>query len=255
MNQTIFDYVTSVVIDKLEGGYFHPNMRTKNPQKFGAYHRSGETMFGFDRHAGHDLFYSSKRKTSDVLQNLKHIEANEYKYKTPEAEKFWTIIDKADAKNKWQWLYRGGDKYSELKSLTGRIMYPQYEKLVKLYLTPESRQIVESDPKLLLHFIYACWNGTGWFRKFAEKFNKAVAAGERDKGKLLELALDSRINSGNKLIKQSGEKIKAFIYDFKIPDYILKKSKKEEGGKWIEPIIVSLFLVSLYVIYKTYKTT
>ena len=48
--------VTSEVIKRLEGGYFHPDMRTKNPDKFGAYHRSGETMYGLDRHAGHDLF-------------------------------------------------------------------------------------------------------------------------------------------------------------------------------------------------------
>lgn len=255
MNQAIFDYVTSVVIDKLEGGYFHPNMRTANPAKFGAYHRSGETMFGFDRHAGHDLFYSSKRKSSDVLENIKHIEANVYKYKTPEAEKFWTIIDKANAKNNWEWLYRGGDKYAELKSLTGRIMYPQYVKLSELYLTPESRAIVANNPRLLLHFIYACWNGTGWFRKFAEKFNKAVSEGEKDNNKLLEVALDSRIKSGNSLITKSGNKIKAFIYDFKIPASIQQTAKKEDSMKWFEPIVISLFLVSLYVVYKTYKTT
>ena len=214
-----FKTVTKLVIDKLEGGYFHPNMRTANPKKFGAYHRSGETMFGLDRHAGHGLYYSTPRKSDDVLSNLKNIESGVYQYKTPEAKEFWTTIDTANAKNNWQWLYRGGGLEDKLKDLTAEIMLPSYEANAKNYLDVTAREIVEKDNRLLFHFIYASWNGSGWFKKFATDMNKAVSSGITDADKLSQVALDSRLKEGlrkgslpNSLIAQGGNKI-AKIFD------------------------------------------
>ena len=210
-----FKSVTKLVIDKLEGGYFHPNMRTANPKKFGPYHRSGETMFGLDRHAGHGLYYSTSRKSDDVLRNLKHIESGVYQYKTPEAKEFWTTIDTANAKNNWQWLYRGGSLENKLKDLTAEIMLPSYERNAKNYLDAKTREIVEKDNRLLFHFIYASWNGSGWFQKFASDMNKAVSSGIIDADKLSQVALDSRLKKGsspNSLIAQGGNKI-AKIFD------------------------------------------
>lgn len=214
-----FKSVTKLVIDKLEGGYFHPNMRTANPKKFGPYHRSGETMFGLDRHAGHGLYYSTPRKSDDVLRNLKNIESGVYTYKTPEAKEFWTTLDKVDAKNKWQWLYRGGSLEDKLKDLTAEIMLPSYERNAKNYLDAKTREIVEKDNRLLFHFIYASWNGSGWFQKFATDMNKAVSSGITEADKLSQVALDSRLKEGlrkgsspNSLIAQGGNKI-AKIFD------------------------------------------
>ena len=214
-----FKSVTKLVIDKLEGGYFHPNMRTANPKKFGPYHRSGETMFGLDRHAGHGLYYSTSRKSDDVLRNLKNIESGVYTYKTPEAKEFWTTLDKVDAKNKWQWLYRGGNLEDKLKDLTAEIMLPSYERNAKNYLDAKTREIVEKDNRLLFHFIYASWNGSGWFQKFATDMNKAVSSGITEADKLSQVALDSRLKEGlrkgsspNSLIAQGGNKI-AKIFD------------------------------------------
>tara|TARA_R110000868_G_scaffold95081_1_gene261788 strand:- start:547 stop:1227 length:681 start_codon:yes stop_codon:yes gene_type:complete len=214
-----FRNVTKLVIDKLEGGYFHPNMRTANPKKFGAYHRSGETMFGLDRHAGHGLYYSTSRKSDDVLSNLKHIESGVYTYKSLEAKEFWTTIDTANAKNNWQWLYRGGGLENKLKDLTAEIMLPSYESNAKNYLDVTAREIVEKDNRLLFHFIYASWNGSGWFKKFATDMNKAVSSGITDVDKLSQVALDSRLKEGlkkgslpNSLIAQGGNKI-AKIFD------------------------------------------
>ena len=214
-----FKTVTKLVIDKLEGGYFHPNMRTANPKKFGAYHRSGETMFGLDRHAGHGLYYSTSRKSDDVLSNLKHIESGVYTYKSLEAKEFWTTIDTANAKNNWQWLYRGGGLENKLKDLTAEIMLPSYEANAKNYLDVTAREIVEKDNRLLFHFIYASWNGSGWFKKFATDMNKAVSSGITDADKLSQVALDSRLKEGlrkgslpNSLIAQGGNKI-AKIFD------------------------------------------
>ena len=214
-----FKTVTKLVIDKLEGGYFHPNMRTANPKKFGSYHRSGETMFGLDRHAGHGLYYSTSRKSDDVLSNLKNIESGVYTYKSLEAKEFWTTIDTANAKNNWQWLYRGGGLENKLKDLTAEIMLPSYEANAKNYLDVTAREIVEKDNRLLFHFIYASWNGSGWFKKFATDINKAVSSGIIDADKLSQVALDSRLKEGlrkgslpNSLIAQGGNKI-AKIFD------------------------------------------
>lgn len=214
-----FKSVTKLVIDKLEGGYFHPNMRTANPKKFGAYHRSGETMFGLDRHAGHGLYYSTPRKSDDVLRNLKHIESGVYTYKSLEAKEFWTTIDTANAKNNWQWLYRGGGLEDKLKDLTAEIMLPTYERNATNYLDAKAKEIVEKDNRLLFHFIYASWNGSGWFKKFASDMNKAVSSGITEADKLSQVALDSRLKEGlrkgslpNSLIAQGGNKI-AKIFD------------------------------------------
>jgi hypothetical protein len=253
MNEALFDYVTGVVIDKLEGGYFHPDMRTANPTKFGAYHRSGETMFGLDRHAGHSLYYSTPRKSSDVLSNLKYIYDGSYQYKTPDAKEFWTTIDKANARKNWKWLYKGGDLYPKLKKLAGGIMLPHYNYLAGKYLSTASQLIVESDPRLLFHFIYACWNGSGWFKTFADKLNKAVASGITNKNQLLDIAINSRTQSGNKLIAQGGKKIEAFIKDFKLPPNLDFGSDSTNGKPLINGLLIGIGLVASYVLYTKYK--
>ena len=258
MNEAQFDYVTGVVIDKLEGGYVHPDMRTRNPSKFGAYHRSGETMFGLDRHAGHGLYYSTPRKTSDVLSNLKYIYDGSYQYKTPDAKEFWTTIDKQNARKNWNWLYKGGDLYPKLKKLAGGIMLPHYTNLANKYLSEKSREIIESDPRLLFHFIYACWNGSGWFKKFAEKFNQAVASGTTNKNSLLDVAIKSRTQSGNNLIATGGNKINAFIYDFKVPTNLSSTqsgsgSSGSSGGALKNGLLVGLGLLAGWIVWKKYK--
>jgi hypothetical protein len=257
MNEAVFDYVTGVVIDKLEGGYFHPDMRSRNPSKFGAYHRSGETMFGLDRHAGHDLYYSTKRITSDVLANLKYIYNGSYQYKSDDAKEFWQTIDNANARKNWNWLYKGGNSYSRLKKLTGGIMLPHYTKLANRYLSEKSREIVASDPRILFHFIYACWNGSGWFKKFAEKFNNAVINGTTNKNELLNVAIKSRTQSGNSLIAQGGNKINAFIYDFKVPTNLqseIKDSGGSGGGSGImNGLLLGLGFVAGWILWRKYK--
>jgi hypothetical protein len=250
MNTELFDYVTGVVIDRLEGGYYHPDMRTANPSKFSVYGKSGETMFGLDRHAGHSLYYSTPRKSSDVITNMKYIYDGSYKYKSDEAKEFWTTIDKVNARKNWNWLYRGGTYYPRLKKLTGAIMLPQYTYLANKYLSAKSREIVESDPRLLFHFIYACWNGSGWFSKFASAFNKAVANGVTSPDKLLDVAIKSRTQSGNSLIANGGKKIDGFIRDFKAPVNIQSKGSK---NGLLNSFLVGIGLVSVWILWRKYK--
>lgn len=255
MNEAVFDYVTGVVIDKLEGGYYHPDMRTRNPSKFSRYGSSGETMFGLDRHAGHDLYYSSPRKSSDVQTNLKYITSGSYKYKNDDAKEFWTTIDKQNARTNWDWLYKGGNLYPKLKKLAAGIMFPQYNYLANKYLSAKSRELVESDPRLLFHFIYACWNGSGWFQRFAVKINKAVSDGITNKDSLLDIAVKSRTQSTNSLISDGGKKISSFINDFKIPANLQSIVNKENSTNGIifSGILLGLGVVSGWVLWRKYK--
>ena len=263
-----FKTVTKLVIDKLEGGYFHPNMRTNNPNKFGSYHRSGETMFGLDRHAGHDLFYSTARKKGadgkaiDVVSNLKHIESGAYQYKSPQAKEFWQTIDNANAKSNWKWLYRGGSSEDRLKDLASEMMFTVYERNAKNFLKPETKAIVDSDNRLLFHFIYGSWNGAGWFQKFANDMNKAVASGITDVDKLSQIALDSRTKEGlkvgeppNSLIAQGGKKI-ADLFGYLKNVTIAGATKTTELIKKKPLLTITLtvlVVVASYVIYTQLK--
>jgi hypothetical protein len=93
-------------------------------------------------------------------------------------KKFWQIIDNADAKNKWNWGYMGGNLRPQLENLVVDIIYPEFIYLENRYLSKEAQNFVFSDPRLLFHFIYATWNGSGWFKKFATDFNKKTQLGK-----------------------------------------------------------------------------
>jgi hypothetical protein len=173
-----FEEMASTVIDKLEGGYYHPQKH-----KSSGMGDSGETMMGIDRKHGGNI-------------NI-----------TPEGKEFWSLIDKADAKNKWEWNYKGGPLESKLRNLVIKMIKPLFESYSQRYLDPEAREIVMKSPGLMFHFIYAVWNGPGWFRKFAEKINEKVKRGVKDPKQLYMTALKSRTESGNTLIARSGTKI------------------------------------------------
>jgi hypothetical protein len=181
-NMSNFKDVTKKVVEKLEGGYYNPEWHYKS-----AMGRSGETMFGIDRRHG------GKLNTS------------------PAGQKFWSIIDQNKNKSTWKHGYDGGPYREELLNLVSDIMKPQYESNASRYLSPESIKIINGDPRLLFHFIYASWNGSGWFKKFATKFNEEVKKGVISPDKLVDVAIDSRTNSGNNLIARGGKKIESFI--------------------------------------------
>lgn len=218
-----FKTVTDKVIQKMEGGYYHPNMMKKDPIRFKDYGFSGETMFGLDRHAGHDLFYSSKRLSSNVFDNLKNIEGGKYKYKSEAAQNFWNIIDNSAAKINWKWnSVPEPEKAQQLRFLASEIMFPKFVQNFNTFLSPEARNIILDSAPLMFNFSYATWNGPGWFKKFASDINEAVKKGITDEDKLIKVAIWSRTNEGlkkgsaaNSLIKRGGEKIATFINDIK----------------------------------------
>lgn len=168
-----FAKYADLIIDKIEGGYYHPTRHYSE-----AMGDSGETMFGIDR----------KNGGSDI----KDSEAG---------RKFWALID-ANAAN-WKRGYRGGSLENQLKQLALKMMYDRYTRYSNSYLTAEARKQVFKSPKLETHFFYACWNGPGRFQNFAKEINSAVAAGQ-SLTQLEQTALNSRLNSSVSLIRTGG---------------------------------------------------
>jgi hypothetical protein len=141
-----FRQATDKIIENLEGGYYNPSWHYNS--KMG---KSGETLFGLDR------------------KNGGHLNT------TPEGLEFWKLVDQNKNKDVWKYNYKPTGSLGErLRNLLSRILEKSYDNLSKKYLNPESIKIVNSDPKLKFHFIYATWNGPGFFQKFANKLNNRI---------------------------------------------------------------------------------
>ena len=174
---TDFEKEVNRVIDNFEGGYYHPDMNKSDMGK------SGETMMGMDRKHGKGFAETSAGR------------------------EFWKLIDDADARKNWKWNYMGGSLESRLRKLVAQMIQPEFEKLSNRYLNEEARKIVKKNPNLTFHFIYATWNGSGWFQKFANKINQAVDNGITNPKELEKIAIKSRKESGNSIIAKTGEKM------------------------------------------------
>lgn len=174
-----FNFLTGIVIDNFEGGYYHPDMlpwfKESDRSKLAA---SGETMFGLDRKAGAQLS------------------------KYPEWKVFWEAVDRAKRADPDSFRYnrRGGKAGPELKELTAAIMYKWFTELSEKYLTHDSIEAIANDDRLIIHFSYASWNGEGWFKKFALALNAAKGTKEQ----IFQAALKARTESSNKVIRQQG---------------------------------------------------
>ena len=187
-----FAKMTAIVIAKLEGGYYHPDMNspTGRLKKYNPLlASSGETMFGIDRLNGAGALASN-----------------------PAWNEFWGMIDQADARTQWGYNYTGGPLQDKLTTLAIAIMAPYFEKLSTQYLKT-NRAVVMADNRLIFHFAYATWNGPGWFKKFANDIDNAVKAGKTGDA-LADVAIWSRTKEGlkpgsppNALLVQTGNKI------------------------------------------------
>jgi len=169
------------IIDYIEGAYVNP-AALKNKKEKKVFQKSGETMFGIDRRTGGNV------------------------NKTKAGKLFWDIIDadKEEHPEKWKRYYNGGELKSRLKTLAFDIMKPEAKRLFKL-LSPEAKEIVESDPRLFFHFTYAVWNGSGHFNDFARSINKRVREGNTDVDYLFDKAIEDRINKGGIIKKKASE--------------------------------------------------
>jgi murein DD-endopeptidase MepM/ murein hydrolase activator NlpD len=177
--------MVNLVIDKLEGGYYHPDMLKDGRVRDSRYGASGETMFGLDRRAGN----------------------NE---STPEGREFWAYVDSLNARSNWKWNYMAKDNPevgTKLRVLAANYIKPFYAKNMKRFLSPEAAAIVNNYAPLTFNFIYATWNGEGWFQKFANPLNKSIESGNTDPKSLNDLVNQVRAGSGSSLISQGAPKV------------------------------------------------
>jgi hypothetical protein len=184
-----FNYLTGIVIDNFEGGYYHPDMlKNFKPSDQDKLRASGETMFGLDRKAGAQLA------------------------KYPEWKVFWDAVDKAKQANPGEWGYnrRGGKEGLKLKELTAGIMYKWFSELAGKYILVGSMDEIAADDRLIIHFAYSCWNGEGWFQKYAKALNEAILKFPGDKQAIFSEAIKARTQAvnkwgmPNKVIRQQG---------------------------------------------------
>jgi len=174
---------TQLVIDGVEGGYYHPSMKSGfNARSQKALGDSGETLFGVDRKHGAQLA------------------------KYPEWKQFWDLADKAKKERPYEWKYnmRGGFYEKQLKTLAAKLMYKWFQYLAGKYILISSMDEIANDKRLLFHFSYSAWNGERWFKVFAIALNTAIQKYDGNKEKIYQEAVKARTQSSNKVIAQQG---------------------------------------------------
>jgi len=193
-----FAQVTKEVVINLEGGYYHPNMLKDGRVKDQRYGSSGETMYGLDRKAGGPEINSCAP-----------------------CRQFWGTLDSIGASRSWKWNYMPGDPLqTTLLNLVVGIMEPLFNKSLNLYVPEKEIQaVIKSDGRLLFNFVYAQWNGPGWFKGWANQIRIAYKNGKTSAEDLLVLFVEKRVDntgiignkSNNSLIAQGGRKIAKIV--------------------------------------------
>lgn len=179
LNSTIARQYTDIVIDNLEGGYYHPDMKQylKGGENMGI---SGETMYGID------FLHGGSLGQSQFANEVHNFFAPYVAQISDNASAVRIYNDKANGKK-----VAPADYGQRWRQMAADLMLQQMKHNIK-YLTPEAQTMVLSDPALFLQFWYACWNGSGNFQKFAEVMNRAYNDGERDPQKINCLILAER---------------------------------------------------------------
>lgn len=186
-----FEKIVEKIIDNLEGGYYHPDMKVKNPSKFSKMGSSGETMYGMDRKHGNQE-------------------------ETAAGREFWSLIDKENASQRWTYNYKLEDNPGlaiKLKNLIAQIMKPNFDKYVNSYFSDEAKKIVMANPKLYANYVYATYNGPVRFKKWATALNDKVASGVTDPAVLEKFVVDLRKNSGNSILASTASKVQNLMND------------------------------------------
>ena len=185
---TNFNGLADKIITEIEGGYYHPDMLKDGRIKDSRYGASGETMFGMDR------------RTGSVYVN------------TPEGKEFWNIIDSSGARKSWPWNTMGGVYETKLRTLAIKMIQKEFNRLLAKYITDKNiTDLVNKSVGLTFNFIYATWNGEGYFRDMAKLLVDNYNSGIVDPNKLIDNQISFRLNHSNSLIKQSGEKMRDII--------------------------------------------
>lgn len=261
-----FEYITDLIIDNLEGGYYHPDFYITGRKRYGdnafitannfvksGYRSSGETMFGLDRDAGWNMWYKSSKKTTNVQNNLKYIYSGVYQFIDNDAKTFWTTLDRLDARHKWLWGYPGGEYRKMLKDLCVKMMYNYFNRAVWSKLTDKGKLLVLNDNKLAFNYIYSAWNGPVYSNFYNKIFNTEIERGVNDSTSINNTILNARANSSSGLIRDSATKIKKVLPKIKNTTTTTQpvEEKKKTGKNVFLGGLVSVLII--LIIIKTKK--
>jgi hypothetical protein len=172
------------------------------------YASSGETMFGLDRLAGKGMAESGAGKI------------------------FWTEIDKNSgwnppslgSKPKWGYNHMAKELGSDIRIKALNVIKPYFQQYMKSYFpTEELQNAIKNSKRLMIHFIYAVWNGPWWFQEFAKDIKNYIAKNpNHTEEDLAQVALDSRNNyrpnisaASNSLMQQGGQTFKKIFSSIK----------------------------------------
>jgi hypothetical protein len=181
--------ITKKVIENFEGGYWNP-FCPSHPK--GGMGRSTETLFGLDRYNGNIESTSEGKEFFRIIDDEKRSMGATSSGSGSGMR--WSNMDRFC--KKWKWNSRGGDKEQKLKELAASIMKKRFDSHMSSFVKdPKTRQKIMNNDGLLIHMSYATWNGSGFFKKFADKLQQGVKQGMTDK-QLIDLAVQSRASTG-----------------------------------------------------------
>lgn len=203
------------IINRIEGGYYHPDMKAKLRGGENML-SSGETMFGIDRKNGGNINTSA------------------------EGVAFWNLIDaNYSDKHGNTAYYNDMADGKKIPANVGKQLRQYVEQIIMnlfntnaRFLSDGAKKIVLSSPELLLQFLYACWNGSGNFQKFANIVNAAYQNGERNAKKLYDLVQEARRSRGG-LWKKGADKL----------DVIVANLRKSKGWLWLALAVLGIYLI------------
>lgn len=203
-----------IIINELEGGYYHPDMKAKlkGGSNMGD---SGETMYGLDRQKGNIENSDAGKKFFALVDKY---------YSTHHADTGY-YNDKANG----QHADIPASVGTQLKQLAAEVIYNRFNNYAAA-LDKAAKEKVLSDPALLIQFFYAVYNGQGNFNKFATVMNDAYSKGTTDAKKLYQLLQRKRRtlgsgDNGNKLFRKGADKLDNIIKKYYGLDYAEKSSK------------------------------
>lgn len=203
-----FAGAVEVVIDNFEGGYTNPS-KYKQLQGDTQWATSGETMFGIDI----DNFGTPEGKEArtayqefwNLIHNDIKVQQKALENKEKKPDDLWSrstniLPGKPYAYSPIGYQAKERPEFAKkLKSLETIFMQARYERFMGSY---DKEGIVQKfanlDKGILIHFIYAVWNGAGWFKYWVNesvefiKKNELDSANPQDREKLYQNLMKSR---------------------------------------------------------------
>jgi hypothetical protein len=202
------------VINKLEGGYFHPlhawdskgnfkpSFDYRSPKGSGiSPGNSGETLWGIDRpNGGHEKNPNSIIKNAGIkfwneIDTLSGFGI--YKNQNQSVKKYnWDPKKYPKPQGTWNWLYNPGFKAGTVLADNAQIIIKQgFETDMRKYFGSHPlANIIRNDGRLLFMYYRAWWNGPGWFQKFSNNLKNIYNSGTTDIDKLICADLTYRYN-------------------------------------------------------------